>query len=128
MFTTLMIGFTLLFAQADKPALPETPQGRHVAAYIKAFNSGDEKAFIAAHEQHLVMSMQKNLPASRQSEMFKRMQGDFGTLKVVQVLKATADQIQIIVPTKGGEEGTFTFDFEKDAPYKISGIGVDVKG
>lgn len=60
--------------------------------------------------------------------MFKRMQGDFGTLKLQQVVTSTPEQIRIIVPTKGGEEATFTFDFEKAAPYKISGIGVDIKG
>lgn len=129
MVASLLIAFTLVVAQADKAVtLPDTPQGTHVAAYITAFNSGDETVFIEAHEQHMTKRTQKTMPASHQGEMFKRMQGDFGTLKVRQVVKSTPEQIQVVVPTKGGEEATLTFDFEKDAPYKINGIGVDIKG
>lgn len=127
--TTLFIGLTLVFAQADRTVmLPDTPQGKHVTAYIKAFNSGDEKTFVEAHERHMAKSILKNRPASEQGQMFKRMRGDFGTLTIQQVVKSTPEQIQIIVPTKGGEAATLSFDFEKDAPYKINGIGVDIKG
>jgi hypothetical protein len=118
----------LVIAQAGKAvAVPDTPQGKHVDAYIKAFNSGDEKQFLAAHELHMSKSILDKRPAAERGQMFKRMQGDFDTLEVQRLVKSTPQQIQIIVPTKAGDEATFTFDFEKDAPYRISAIGVDIK-
>ena len=129
MIATLFLGLTLIFAQAGKAVtLPDTPQGKHVAAYIKAFNTGDEKQFLAAHELHMAKSSLAKRTAADRVQLFKRMQGDFGTLKVQQVVKSTPQQIQILVPTTGGEEATMTFDFEKDAPFGIAGIGVDIKG
>jgi hypothetical protein len=56
------------------------------------------------------------------------MQGDFGKLTVEKLVKATDRQIVIQSTTKAGDEATFTFDFEEAAPFKISGIGVDVRG
>ena len=34
-------------------AVPDTPQGKHVAAYIAAFNSGDIKKYLAFYEEHM---------------------------------------------------------------------------
>lgn len=129
MFATLLIGLTLLGAQAKTTAaLPDTPQGKHVEAYIKAFNSGNEKTFLDAHELHMAKAVLNKRSGPDRAQMFRRMRDDFGTFKVQKVVSATAKQIQIIVPTTGGEDAMLTFDFENDAPYKISGIGVDIKG
>jgi hypothetical protein len=130
MFIALLIGLTIAAGQpaAKTVTLPDTPQGKHVEAYIKAFNSGDEKTFLEAHEQHLAKSVLDKRAATDRAQMFKRMRGDFGTLKIQRVVTATASQIQIIVPTKEGEEATMTFDFEAAPPYRISGLGIDVKG
>jgi hypothetical protein len=120
--------FSLQAAPAAKATLPDTPQGRHVTAYVKAFNSGDEKTFLASNEEHMTKSVLEHRSAEERGKLFRRMRDDFGTLRIDQVLKATAEQIQISAPTKEGAEGLFTFDFEPSAPYRISGIGIDVKG
>ena len=130
MVATLVLGLILFATQAGstKVALPDTPQGRHVDAFVKAFNSGDEKTFLAAEEAHMTKGTLERRPAAERSQMFKRMQGDFGTFTVQQVVKSTPEQIQVIFPTKQGEDAVFTFDFEKTAPFRIAGIGVDIKG
>lgn len=129
MLATLFLGLTLVAAQAAKPAaLPDTPQGKHVEAFIKAFNTGDEKTFLQAEADHMTKGTLDRRPAADRGQMFKRMQGDFGTFQVRRVVKATSQQIQIVMPTTQGDEAVFTFDFEKEAPFKIAGIGVDVKG
>ena len=99
-----------------------------MAAYIAAFNSGEEAMFLQVHDDHFSKSVLEKVPAERRKEMFRKMQGDFGKLTVEKVVKATDRQIVIQSATKAGEEATFTFDFEEGAPFKISGIGVDVKG
>ena len=110
----------------DAPkTLPDTPQGRHVKAYIEAFNSGDEKTFLAAQETLMSSDTLARRPATDRAKMFNRMKGDFGTLTVKRVA-ATPGQIRLVAPDKDGNEAIFSFDFEAKPPYKIKGIGVDI--
>jgi hypothetical protein len=113
-------------AASKAVTLPDTPQGRHVQAYVDAFNSGDEAAFVKVHTEHMIPDVTQKRSAEQMGNMFKRMRGDFGTLRVEQVLGVTATQMQIVVPTKDGARGTFTFSFESAKPYRISGIDVNV--
>lgn len=128
MLTTVTLALLVLQGPATSVALPDTPQGKHVAAWIAAFNSGDEKTFVAAHHDHMVPEAVAKHPDEDRAKMFQRLKGDFGTFVVRKVVKAAADQIVILMDTQDGNEGTFTFDFEAAAPYRISGIGIDVRG
>jgi hypothetical protein len=129
MFEILMVA-SLLFAQgtAKTVALPDTPQGKQVKAYVDAFNSGDEKKFLAWFEANVSPAILAKRSPEDRAKMFQRMKGDFGKLVVTKVPKSTAQQIQVVFPTADGQaEGTFTFDFEAEAPYKIAGISVEVQ-
>jgi hypothetical protein len=128
MLTAWLVLMTMFVGQAKEVTLPDTPQGRHVEAWIRAFNSGDEKTFLQAQDALMAASVLGKRTPQERAQMFHRMQGDFGKLQVARVVKATPQQITIIVPTKEGDEGTFTFDFEEKAPFRISGIGIDVRG
>ena len=67
----------------DAPkTLPDTPQGKHVKAYIDAFNTGDEKKFLAVQEELMAAEALARRPAAERAKMFNRMRGDFGTLTV----------------------------------------------
>jgi hypothetical protein len=113
---------------AKTTSLPDTPQGRHVQAFIKAFNSGDEKTFLAAQEKIMTKGILQKRSAEERANLFRRMKGDFGTFAIERVAKATATQIEVIIPAKDGGIGTFTFDFEEKPPYLISQLGIDVTG
>jgi hypothetical protein len=105
--------------------LPDTPQGRHVKAFIAAFNSGDEETFLKAQEELMAADTLTRRPAADRAKMFNRMKGDFGTLTVKRVA-ATADKIRVVVPDKDGNEAIFSFEFDARAPYKIKGLGIDI--
>ena len=110
----------------DAPkTLPDTPQGKHVKAYIDAFNSGDEKKFLAAQEELMSSETLARRPATDRAKMFGRMKGDFGKL-TVQRAAATPAQIRVVMADKEGNDAIFSFDFETKAPYKIKGIAVDI--
>ena len=129
MFELLMAASLLLTQGAAKSvALPDTPQGKHIQRYVDAFNSGDEKKFLAWFEGHVSSAVLAKRSTEERAKMFQRMRGDFGKLVVTKVVKSTATQIQVVFPTADGQaEGTFTFDFEAEAPYKVSGISVEVQ-
>jgi hypothetical protein len=107
-------------------ALPDTPQGKRVATYIQAFNAGDEKAFMAMQEAQIKSDLLAKRSPSERSEMFKRMRGDFGALKVTKVVKASESAIVLLIPNKEGIEATFTFSFDPAPPHQISGIAVEI--
>lgn len=130
MLGSVMVVLMMLAGQgnaATGATLPDTPQGKHVAAWVKAFNSGDEKVFLKAQQDLMAPSVNARRGPEDQAKMFQRMKGDFGTMKIEKVVKATAQQIVIQVPGPDGATGTFTFDFEDKAPFKIAGLGIDVQ-
>ena len=110
----------------DAPAkLPDTPQGKHVKAYIDAFNSGDEARFLKAQEELMAADALVRRPADQRAKMYARMRGDFPAMKIKRAA-ATAEQIRAVIEDRDGNEAIFTFDFEAKPPYKIKGIAIDI--
>ena len=110
----------------DAPkTLPDTPQGKHVKAYIDAFNSGDEKKFLAVQEELMAPETLAKRPPAERAKMFSRMRGDFGTLTVKRAA-STPERIRVVMPNKEGDDAIFSFEFDTKAPYKIKGIMVDI--
>ena len=94
-------------------------------AYIEAFNTGDEKKFLAVQEELMAPETLARRPAAERAKMFNRMRGDFGTLTVKRAA-STPEKIRVVMPNKDGDEAIFSFEFETKAPYKIKGIAVDI--
>jgi hypothetical protein len=110
----------------DAPkTLPDTPQGKHVQAYIDAFNSGDEATFLKTQESLMSAETLAKRPPDQRAKMYARMRGDFPTMKVKRVA-ATPEQIRAVIEDRDGNEAIFSFDFEKTAPFKIKGIAIDI--
>ena len=110
----------------DAPAtLPDTPQARHVKAYVDAFNTGDDAKFLKVQEDLLAPEVLARRPAADRARMSARLRGDFTTMKILRVA-ATPEQIRVVIPDREGNEAIFSFDFEAKAPYKIKGIGIDI--
>ena len=129
MLAALILSFAIAGVQqpAKAVALPDTPQGKHVAAYVDAFNSGDINTYLAFYEEHMAASILAKRSVEDRTAMFKKMRATFTTLTASKVLKASAQQIQVQFLTSNGEaHGTFTFDFEPAAPYKIAALGVEL--
>jgi hypothetical protein len=105
--------------------LPDTAQGRHVEAYLKAFNSGDEKVFLDAQERLFTRSLLARRDRTERAATYKRMRGNFGVLAVSRMVKATPLTIPVKMPTNEGVEADVTFDFEETAPYRITGMAIE---
>jgi hypothetical protein len=131
MLTTLFVALTVaLTGQTNGKApatLPDTPQGKQIAAYIKAFNAG-EKEFVAVHDVVMAPEMAAKVPVARRSEMFKRMSGDFGKLKVEKIVSASAQKVAFSMTMPDGATATFSFAFEEKAPFRIVSLDLDVRG
>ena len=77
-------------------------------------------------DEHLEPALLKRRSTEERAQLFKRMRGDFGTLKVSKVLQASAEAIQVAIPNKEGVEATFTFSFEAQPPNRISALSVEI--
>ena len=105
--------------------LPDTPQGRHVKAFIEAFNSGDRDKFLKTQESLMSSETLAKRSADQRAQMYERLRGDFPTLKIKRAV-AEGDQIRLVVSDSEGNDAIFSFDFEPKAPHKIKGIAVDI--
>lgn len=106
-------------------ALPDTPQAKRVRTYIEAFNTGDDAVYLNMQEEIMSPGTLAKRPATERAKMFARMRGDFGTLRITRVA-ATPQRIRAVIPDRDGNEAIFSFDFEANAPYRVTGIGVDI--
>jgi hypothetical protein len=57
--------------------------------------------------------------------MFQRLHGDFGKSKIVSV-KPTEASLEMILKDENGLTGVFKLKFDKNNPYLIDGLGVEV--
>lgn len=110
----------------DAPkTLPDTPQGKHVQAYVDAYNSGDEAKFLKAQESLMSAEALSKRPADQRAKMYARLRGDFPSMKIKRAA-SSPEQIRAVIEDRDGNEAIFSFDFEKTAPFKIKGIAIDI--
>ncbi|MFL6207350.1 MAG: serine hydrolase domain-containing protein [Pyrinomonadaceae bacterium] len=122
---SLLTALPVMAQSADAPKLPETQAGQRVAAYIQAFNSGDEqlmRAFIAAN---VAPSALQQRPVDARIEVYREMRAEIGTLTLRRVSEARADAITIAAQSKQGELLTLGFVFEPAPPHKLLGLRIE---
>ena len=57
--------------------------------------------------------------------MFQRLHDDFGDSKIVS-LKPNGEKLAMVVKNSEGMTGTFQLKFDKNKPYLIDGLGIEV--
>ena len=125
----LLVSLLGMASAAQEPTvLPDTPQGKHVRAYVDAVNSGDIKKYMAMIDTHLAPSLVAKRTPEEHKEMFERVRGDFDSLRITRVIRASAEGIDVVMPDQEGNEATFSFTFESAAPHRITGIRVAIGG
>jgi hypothetical protein len=130
MMTTIVVGLMAvapLAGQRPAAALPDTPQGKQVAAYIAAYNTGNEQAFLDVQERLLGKAALARRDRQERAALYRKMRAEFPTIVVARVVKATSLTIALAVPTVEGEEASMVFDLEDSAPYRIAAIGVEIE-
>src|SRR5918993_5489993 len=64
--------------EAGAAKLPETEAGRRVAAYFKAFNSGEEAAMGAYFEANVSPELLRKRPVEKRLEVYRRVRAGVG--------------------------------------------------
>lgn len=111
-------------ARAADIAIPDTPQGRHVAAWLQAFNSNDAaklRAFFAAHFSPATLSER---PAELRAARHREMYADLGALEARAYGVSDDGMVVLTCRAKNGDEASVEFEFDPQPPHAIRSFGL----
>ena len=112
-------------AGKEATKLPDSPAGRIAAAYIKAFNSGDEKAMMEFFVIHLSKASQANRPMEERLKIYNRMRDDLGDLQVDSISDDTEQGLTVTMQAKEGGSVELRFEMDAAEPQKLKGLRVE---
>ncbi len=95
---------------------PETPAGKTFAAFLKAFNTGDQKALRDFHTAHGASPVAAGENAAQDLNFFQQS----GGFTPHSIIKTDDYLLELLLQTKNGEWLNFTLIVEKTAPHGIA--------
>jgi CubicO group peptidase (beta-lactamase class C family) len=124
-----LAGFFLIAASAlgagDGAIIPDTPLGRRVAAYVSAFNSGDEKAMADFWRANFTDESLRERPVEARLTFYRRMRSDMKTIVPAKVEGSSATTMAVLMKTPGGEWIRVAFEAEAKPPYRLSSMRIE---
>jgi D-alanyl-D-alanine carboxypeptidase len=123
-FLLLAAFFSASGGQQTKPNLPDTDAGKHVSAYLRAFNSSDENAMREFFLKHTAKSSLEQVPVERRMSFFRQMKQRLGSLQLKRVVQATPQLVSTVLQAKDGAALQFDFEFEQQPPHGLVSIRV----
>ena len=114
-------------AQSPGPQLPETPAGKAVEAYFKAFNAGEEamKNFL---DKFGALSSSQRMPIQVRLDRYRQMRGQLGSLTPQKVIDTRPNFIGVTAQDQGGRLLRLDFEFEDAEPFGLLGIRIQLSG
>ena len=89
-------------AAADIVRPPDTPAGRHAAAWLEAFNSGDEVAMRAMYEKHLAARELAAVPMERRLRQYATARPRDGELSLERIVQSEEGFLRIVTKASSG--------------------------
>jgi CubicO group peptidase (beta-lactamase class C family) len=111
-------------AQETKVILPETPAGRSVAAYVKAFNGG-EAAMKEFFEGRVAKEALLKTPVEARLDRYRQMRERMGTIDLRKVVESRGAFVSVVARTTNGPTVRMDFEFEPNEPFGLLGIRVE---
>ena len=112
------------FGQETGVSLPDTPAGRHVAAYIQAFNAG-EAAMKEFFEGYVAKEALLKTPVEARLDRYRQMRERMGTIELRKVVESRGAFVSVVARTTNGPTVRMDFEFEPMEPYGLLGIRIE---
>ena len=111
-------------AQEAKSLFPQTPAGRHVAAYFQAFNSGETamREFLAGQ---VAKESLAETPVETRLERYRQMKEMLGALEPTKVVESRGSFVSVLAGTRNGPPVRMDFEFEPNEPFGLIGIRIE---
>jgi D-alanyl-D-alanine carboxypeptidase len=110
---------------ADSPKLPDTAAGQRVAAYIKAFNTGNDVVMRQYFADNISATALEQRPIDARVEIYREMRGNLGELQPRRVKDASESAVTVLFQTTKGGWVEIGFLFEPQPPHKFLGLRVE---
>lgn len=126
MFTTLG-PLPQAAAQTQKATaiqLPDTPQGRCAAAFLKMLQDGSDDAIKAFETQHRSAKNLAAVPMSERISRVREMRGRWGRLTPREITENAADALGLRLESENGDTIEARFEFDAVEKDKLSGIRI----
>jgi CubicO group peptidase (beta-lactamase class C family) len=107
-----------------RASLPETGPGRTVAAYVEAYNSGDTAVMRRFFEDRAAAGPGAP-PLAARLDRYRQMFETLGRM-TVEAVAETADGLVVRARAANGDPVTLTFLLEREAPFRLRGVRVEV--
>ncbi len=117
--------FGAVFISAQSPTLPDTPAGKLVTEYLKAFNSGDENVWREFITTHIAKSALEKVSIAERLKRYQEIRSALGGFEFRRVIGTGQSSIQILALTKRGEEVQVSFELEPQIPYGLLSVRVE---
>ena len=111
-------------ARAAEPKLPDTPAGRHAAAWLAAYNSGDEAAMRAMFKKHFAARELAAVPMERRLRQYATMRPRDGELSIERVVQSEERFLRLVARASAGGFRQLDFECEEAPPHGLAGLGV----
>jgi len=120
----VLYSLSAVFIAAQAPTLPDTPAGKLIADYLKAFNSGDERLWREFLTTHAARSALEKVPIEERMKRYREILSDVGGFEFRRVIENGKTSAQILALTKRGDEVQMTFELEPQPPFALIGVRV----
>src|SRR5262245_34515092 len=125
----MLIAFTIFVLHNADFAFPDTSAGKVAAAYVAAFNSGDDKAYRDFEEANRAASSLKMRTMDERVAQYRNLRGEWGKLEPKRVISSAEKELSILFRAAAADElMTFGFEFEKEPPGKLVAIRIERGG
>ena len=111
-------------AQSTEIRYPQTPAGKAVEAYFKAFNAGEE-AMKAFFSDFSAMDALRKTPLDMRLDRYRQMRGRLQSLEPQKLADARDNFVSVVAKTGAGEFVRLDFEFEAAAPFGLQGIRIE---
>jgi D-alanyl-D-alanine carboxypeptidase len=103
--------------------LPQTPAGRSVAAYLKAFNAGEEamREYFASFTAKVAL---QQAPIETRIGRYRQMRERLGTLGLRKLVEAKPDLVRVVAHGSSGPLVSLDFQFEPAEPFGLIAVRV----
>ena len=123
---TLFAAIAVSVWAAPAPAIPDTPEGRQIAALLAALEKPDPAALRDFIAGHYAASALEQTPVEGRVERFRGMTAQLGALELVRVVAAGDGRAEFVaLSKKAGELLTITLDLDAGPDRKLRGIRVE---
>jgi CubicO group peptidase (beta-lactamase class C family) len=104
--------------------LPDTPAARHAAAWLVAFNAGDDAGLRAMLEEHLAAGARVTRSIDERIVSMRQMKEREGTLTVMRVVQADENFVRLVVRNATGAFLQLDFECEPVDPHGVQRVMV----